>query len=175
MTQAPAIETARLRLRPLGEGDLAAWSAVTADPQVVRYLGGSVLSREETWRRILATAGAWVVLGFGYWGVELKGVGRMIGHVGFGDFKRDMEPVIDGLPEMGWVFAPEAQGQGYAAEAVAAALGWADDHLRVAEIVAIIDHGNEPSIRLAERAGFAEQEAATYKGEPVLLFRRRRT
>jgi RimJ/RimL family protein N-acetyltransferase len=174
MTVAPVIETGRLRLRPLREADLVTWSAVTADQQVVRYLGGSTLSREETWRRILATAGAWPVLGFGYWAVEARAGGPMIGHVGFADFKRDMEPSIDGLPEMGWVFAPAAQGQGYAGEAVAAALDWADRGMAPDEVVAIVDPGNARSIRIAERAGFALCEDATYRNEPILLFRRLR-
>jgi RimJ/RimL family protein N-acetyltransferase len=93
--------------------------------------------------------------------------------VGFADFKRGMTPSIDGLPEMGWIFAPEAQGRGYASEAVAAGLRWADAALAAPEIVAIIDPGNAPSIRVAEKAGFAEREEAVYKEQPILLFRRR--
>ena len=115
------------------------------------------------------------MLGYGYWAVEAKGDGRMIGHVGFGDFKRDMHPSIEGLPEMGWVFAREAQGRGYASEAVAGALAWADGQLEAPEITAIISHGNDASIRVAEKAGFAIREGATYRGEPILLFRRRRS
>ena len=114
------------------------------------------------------------MLGYGYWAVEAKGEGRMIGHVGFGDFKRDMQPSIEGVPEMGWVFAPEAQGQGYASEAVAGALVWADARLEAREITAIISHGNDASVRVAEKAGFNVREEATYRGEPILLFRRPR-
>ncbi len=168
----PLIETARLRLRAIRSDDLDRWAAVCADPEVVRYLGGATFSREDTWRRLLATAGSWAVLGYGYWAVERRDGGGMIGHAGFGDFKRDMIPVIAGVPEAGWVFAREAQGQGYAAEAVAAALAWADQALRGQEIAAIISPGNAPSIRLAEKAGFATREDAVYKEEPILLFRR---
>ena len=31
--------------------------------------------------------------------------GRMIGQIGFADFKRDMAPAIENIPEMGWLFA----------------------------------------------------------------------
>jgi RimJ/RimL family protein N-acetyltransferase len=175
MGAAPVIETGRLRLRPLRESDLSAWAPVTADPAVMRHIGGAALGREETWRRILATAGCWPVLGFGYWAVERKGEGPMIGHAGFADFRRDIHPAIDGLPEMGWVFAPEAQGQGYAAEAVRAALDWADRELKAPEIAAIIDPANAPSIRLAEKAGFAVREQGSYRGAPILIFRRLRS
>ena len=37
----------------------------------------------------------WATLGFGYWAVEAKDDGRLLGQVGFADFKRDMEPSIE--------------------------------------------------------------------------------
>ncbi|HEX5184865.1 MAG TPA: GNAT family N-acetyltransferase [Allosphingosinicella sp.] len=173
MTNAvPVIETPRLRLRAFNQDDLAIWAPVMADPEVARYLGGHPFSREETWRRILSSTGAWSLLGYGYWAVERKGEGDPIGQIGFADFKRDMRPSIEGLPEMGWIFAPHAHGKGYATEAVQAALDWADARLKAPVIPAIIDHGNAPSIRLAERCGFAEREEATYRESPILLLRR---
>jgi RimJ/RimL family protein N-acetyltransferase len=168
----PVIETARLRLRCLTKEDLRYWVAATSDPEVVRYLGGVAFSREDIWRRILATAGSWHILGYGYWAVELRDRPEMIGHVGFGDFKRDMQPGIEGMPEMGWVFARAGQGRGYASEAVAAGLDWADQALAGQEIAAIIDPDNAPSIRVAEKAGFSSCEQAVYRDQPILLFKR---
>ena len=169
---APVLETARLRLRNIAEDDLDSWADVMAREEVVRHLGGSPQSREESWRRLLGCAGSWSVLGFGYWAVELRDRPGIIGLVGFADFKRDMTPCIEGLPEMGWIFAPEAQGKGLAAEAVAAGLAWADERLAGREIVAIIAPDNAPSIRLAEKSGFGLPGQATFKGEPALLFHR---
>jgi RimJ/RimL family protein N-acetyltransferase len=170
----PVLETARLRLRPFVEADLDPWATVMAGDEITRYLGGTPFSREETWRRILSSTGSWPVLGFGYWAVERKAEGDLIGQAGFADFKRPMTPSIEGLPEMGWVFSPEVHGQGYASEAVAAGLAWADETLKAPLIAAIIDTENEASIRLAERHGFAEREEARYRDAPILLFRRRR-
>jgi RimJ/RimL family protein N-acetyltransferase len=172
VTAAPVIETARLRLRGFESRDLEPQAEAMADPAVVRHLGGTPFSREESWRRMLASPGLWVLLGYGYWVAERREDGAYLGQIGFADFKRDMVPAIEGLPEMGWIFAPRAQGQGYAAEAVLAALDWADEALKAPEIVAIIDPDNRPSIRLAEKAGFDRREDALYKGEPILLFRR---
>jgi RimJ/RimL family protein N-acetyltransferase len=170
----PVIETARLRLRPISYQDLDYWALVTADPVVVRFLGAQQMSREETWRRLLATAGCWLLLGHGYWAVERLGEkGRMIGHVGFADFKRDMTPSIEGEPEMGWVFAREAHGQGYAIEAVRAGLKWANERLAGRDIVAIIDPANADSIKVAEKAGFLEEAEGRYRDAPILLFRRK--
>ena len=100
--------------------------------------------------------------------------GAVIGQLGFADFKRAMEPNIEGLPELGYIFAAHAHGQGYASEAIAAALQWADSTLPHDQIVAIIDAANAPSIRVIEKAGFAIREPALYKDEPILLFRRTR-
>ncbi|HWT12169.1 MAG TPA: GNAT family N-acetyltransferase [Allosphingosinicella sp.] len=174
MGEAPVLTTARLRLRSHRESDLGAQAAVLADPEVVRHLGGQPFSREDSWRRMLCSPGLWVMLGYGYWLVERRDDGAYLGQIGFADFKRDMSPSIEGLPEMGWIFAPHAQGQGYASEAAAAALGWADAHLPAAETVAIISHANAASIRVAEKAGFAERSEASYRDEPILLFRRPR-
>ena len=169
----PIIETPRLRLRAFGQEDLAAWSVTMADPEVVRHLGGTPFGREDTWRRILMSTGAWLTHGYGYWAIERKEEGDLIGQAGFADFKRDMQPSIEGLPEMGWIFAPHSHGKGYASEAVRAGLAWADEKLKAPVIPAIIDPENAPSIRVAERCGFAEPEDATYRGAPILLFRRR--
>jgi RimJ/RimL family protein N-acetyltransferase len=175
MSTAPTLETARLRLRGFSEADLDPWAAVMADEAVMRHLGGTPQSREESWRRLLGGAGAWALLGYGYWAVERRADGALVGMAGFADFKREMQPSIEGLPEAGWIFAPAGQGQGLATEAVGAALDWADGTLPAREIAAIIAPDNAASIRVAEKSGFTGREEAQYKGEPILLFRRSRS
>ena len=98
--------------------------------------------------------------------------GETIGHVGFFDFQRDMEPSIAGEPEMGWIFSPKAQGRGYASEAGRAALGWFDTTVGPLSVPAIIDLENAPSMRLAERLGFERQADAIYRDNPIGYFRR---
>ncbi len=169
---APRIETARLVLRTSVPEDLGAHAAMLGDPAVMRHLTGAGIPREDAWRRMLQGPGLWAMLGFGYWSVERRSDGRYIGQLGFADFKRDMVPSLDGLPEMGWLLTADAQGQGFAREGVEAALGWADEALNAPEIVAIISPDNAPSIRLAERTGFRRAEETTYKGEPTIVFRR---
>ncbi len=168
----PLIETARLRLREFRASDLELQAETLRDEEVVRYLGGRPIGREDAWRRMLAARGLWNVLGYGYWCVERLDDGAYLGQVGFADYKREMTPSIEGLLEMGWIFAPRAQGRGYAREGVQAALEWADRTLGSRDVVAIISHGNAASIRLAEKSGFRVREEAVYSGEPILLFRR---
>ena len=169
---APVIETARLRLRGLLVSDLDAQAAMNADERVMRYAGGQPLGREDSWRRMISAPAMWVLFGFGGWIVERKTDGAFLGQVFFADFKRDMAPSIEGQPEMGWMFAFHAHGQGYASEAVAAALDWADKNLAGQEIVAIIDPDNAASIRVAEKAGFVRSGEGTYKENTILLYRR---
>lgn len=169
----PVLETERLRLRGQQPGDLARHSAMLADPEVMRFVGGSALSREESWRRLLASAGAWMLLGYGYWSVERKLDGAYLGQIGFNDFKRDIVPSIEGLPEMGWLLSSDAHGQGYASEAVSAGLDWADLALAGKTFTAIINPDNHGSIRVAEKAGFGEPLETRYQGEPMLVFYRR--
>jgi len=172
MGAAPTLETARLTLRPFRESDLDAQAAIMRDPETMRYLGAAPQSREETWRRMLAAPGLWTMLGYGYWAVERRADGRFLGQIGFADYKRDVAPSIEGIPEMGWIFASDAGGHGYAAEACAAAIAWAEDALDAGEYTAIIAPDNARSIRLAERLGFGERQEVLYRGEPILIFRR---
>ena len=172
--EAPRIETERLILRAFRAADLEPLAAIWADEAVVRYIGGQKLSREDTWRRSLAACGQWPYVGFGYWIVEAKADDSAVGQVGFADFKRDIQPNIEGEPELGYVFAPGVHGMGIAREACAAALDWADVNLDAASYPAIISPDNEASIRLAERLGFTRELDATYRGETIALFRRQR-
>jgi RimJ/RimL family protein N-acetyltransferase len=171
---APLLETARLVLRPFTADDIDAQAAMMGDAVVMHHLGGKALPREDAWRKLLNGHALWGLLGYGYWAVERRSDGVMIGQVGFADFKRGVMPSIENLPEMGWLFAREAFGQGYATEAAQAALAWADAVLQAPVITAIIDADNAASIRVAEKCGFNENEPATYRDEPILLFRRKR-
>jgi RimJ/RimL family protein N-acetyltransferase len=173
MSGAPVLATARLCLRPFRAADVDAQAAMMGDAEVMRHLGGHGLPREDSWRKLLCGAGLWSLFGYGYWAVERRADGMMIGQIGFADFKRDITPGVEGLPEMGWLFAAQASGQGYATEAGRAALDWIDSALRPGEVTAIIDAANAPSIRVAGKLGFATREDALYRGEPILIFRRR--
>ena len=169
----PVLETARLRLRAPTPSDLDAAAEMWSNPDVVRHIGGKPSTREEAWARLLRAHGLWAMLGYGYWAVEEKESGRFVGDVGFGDFRRAIDPPLDGIPEMGWVLDPWCHGRGYASEAVAAGLAWADARLGAPAYCCIIAPGNAASIRVAEKAGFEPAGTRAYKGDPTLLFTRK--
>lgn len=170
--QIPVVETERLRLRGHRIDDFANSAALWADPEVTRYIRRLPFSTEECWTRLLRYAGHWALLGFGYWLVEEKLTGVFLGEVGFADYKREIEPSLGGMPEIGWVIAPHSQGKGYAAEAVAAVVAWGDAHFGSAHTACIIDPANAASIRVAYKAGYRELAVASYKGETVKMYTR---
>ena len=169
---APRLETERLILRGFTAEDFDAYHATMSDPEVMRFLGAEPLGREEATRRMCLFTGVWELQGRGMWSVELKTGGPSVGHVGLFDLRRDMQPSIEGMPEMGWIFDRAVHGQGIAYEAARAVLDWHDATFGVVEIPAIISLGNEASMRLAERLGFIRDGDAVYRKETIALFRR---
>lgn len=168
--QIPVLETERLRLRGHTTDDFSNSAALWRDPAVVKYIGGTPLMVEECWARFLRYAGHWAVLGFGFWVVEEKATLEFVGEVGFGNFKRAMEPALGDAPELGWVLAPAKQGQGYATEAAQAALGWGREHFGGSAFTCLIHPDNRASLRVAAKCGFAERHVAIYKGRPAIVF-----
>ena len=138
----------------------------------MRHIGGKPVNREDSWRRLMSGVGMWSLVGMGPWAVEQKSDGRMVGHCGFFQFHREMEPLILDEPEMGWIFDRSVHGQGIAFEACKAALDWAEREIGAETYPAIIDLENAASMKLAERLGFVRQADGVYRDEPIAFFRR---
>ena len=141
-----------------------------ADPRVIRYIGDKPLTEEESWTKFLRYVGHWSLLGFGYWVTEEKATGNFIGEIGFADYKRDLQPSLKGVPEIGWVLASQAHGKGYATEAVRAITAWSDVHFGRARTACIIAPENAPSIRVAMKCGYREFQRTSYRGQPTVMF-----
>jgi len=166
------LETERLVLRPHVDADFAACLALWTDPNVTRFIGGRASTREEVWARILRYIGHWSTLGYGYWAICDKSTGRVMGEAGFADMKRDLTPPFGDAPEAGWVLAPSAHGRGLATEAMRAAIAWLEAARGRERTVCMIDPGNMPSIRVAEKLGYREYTRAPYKDHTTILFER---
>ena len=159
------LETDRLKLRMWRESDLDDYAALSADPQVMRYIGpGNVLSRADAWRSIAFFMGHWQMRGYGHWAVESKETGRMIGRIGF------LNP--EGWPgfEIGWTLARHAWGKGYAIEGARAALRYAFTTLDKPHVISLIHPDNAASIRLAERLGERREGTARVSDIDVLVY-----
>jgi len=170
----PTLITERLTLRATCLEDFEPCVAMWGDEAVVRHIGGQVSSRSETWMRLLRMPGLWALLGYGYWSVIETRTGRFVGQAGLADFKREVEPTIEGIPEVGYGFIPEVHGRGYATEAMRAVVGWADQNVDAPRHCALIDFENQPSFRVAEKLGFDVREPATLNGASTCLLWRER-
>lgn len=168
------LTTERLILTPAGIDDFSEIAALWKNQGFTRFIMGRALSDEEVWFRLLRDIGHWTALGHGNWSIRLKDTGNYLGSVGVLNYRREMSPAFD-APELGWGLDPAFQGRGYAAEALSAALGWADRTLGAAHTVCMISPDNLPSLKLADRVGYQPYAETTYNDHAVRLFERRRT
>ena len=175
MADIPQLETARLRMRGHRPSDFDACFGMWSDPAVIRYITGKPSTEQAVWGRMLNYHGLWQLLGFGYWAVEEKSSGAFIGEFGFADFRRELQPSIRGVPELGWALVSQAHGKGYATEALRAIVAWGDANLDFPRTVCLIDPGNDASFRVAAKLGYAEETTTDYGGKPVVLLARMRT
>jgi RimJ/RimL family protein N-acetyltransferase len=144
----PEIQTARLLMRGFTDDDLDELAAISADPEVTRWVGDeNGLSREATWRRLAYFVGHWELRGFGQWALIERATGRLVGRSGL------LRP--EGWPglEVGWLVAREHWGRGFAPEAGRASMEWAREELGAEHIISLIEDANERSARVAEKLG----------------------
>ncbi len=170
---APTLTTERLILAPISLDHWEAYAAAWADPAMTEFIGGKPRTRTESWTKFLAASALWQFMGYGYWSFLDRTTGRFLGNGGLSCFERGVAG-LEGMPEAGWAFIPEAWGKGLATEAMAAALAWADEELKAPEIRCIIDPGNQASRRVADKLGFRFLEVTDEAMGRIELFSRQR-
>jgi RimJ/RimL family protein N-acetyltransferase len=169
----PTLQSSRLILRPFALADFDAYAAIRADENVGRWtIGGKPLTRAEAWPKFLQHPGHWALMGYGFWAVEEKATGAMIGEAGFIDMQRDYDPKVNGVPEIGWIIAPAAQGKGYATEAAKAAIAWGAPHFGPIRVIAAVNVENIASIRVAQKCGFKECLRRDFNGRAAVFLDR---
>ena len=172
MVKAGMIETENLRLRRPEIDDLDAIHAMRSDLNVVRFLGGRALNREEAWHRRMRLVGHWALRGYGMFAVVEKGSGALVGEVGLFDGCRGLSPDFDNAPEAGWILASAAHGKGYAGEAAAAAHRWFAATHGEQRSVCIIAPENLASFRVAHKLGYKSFGQVDYHNGPMTMLER---
>jgi RimJ/RimL family protein N-acetyltransferase len=166
------IETARLTLRLPTLADLEPIHAMRSDPEVVRFVGGKTLSREEAWHRLQRSSGHWSLLGYGLFAVVERASGIMLGEVGLIRSERGLGEDFDPFPEAAWVLARAAQGRGYATEAAQAVPDWFALSRPATRTVCIIDPRNAGSLQVARKLGYRSFGTKTYHDDVVTMLER---
>lgn len=161
----PELETDRLRLRMFRDADTDAYAAISADPEIMRYLGdGKPMSRAMAWRHMATVIGHWHLRGCGFWAVEEKATGELVGRVGC--WNPEGWPSI----EVGWTVRRESWGQGFAVEAGRAAMDWAFRELDLKFLSSVIRTGNDRSVRVAEKLGESWEYTLEVMGEECQIY-----
>jgi RimJ/RimL family protein N-acetyltransferase len=143
------IVTERLLLRLPEPRDHPALFAIWANPDVMAELGP--VKDAEASAAVLAKHDGYRHEGLGFWTVERRDDGAVIGFCGF---KRgDAHNPIAGEIEAGWIVDKPWWRQGYALEAMVASFAWAWASLDTPRIVAITAAINRKSQALMERLG----------------------
>jgi RimJ/RimL family protein N-acetyltransferase len=143
----PTLDTERLVLRMFRDSDTDAYAEMVADPEVMRFLGGKPMTREEAWRSMAMVVGHWHLRGYGFWAVEERASGALVGRVGC--WRPEGWPGV----EVGWTLRRAYWGRGYATEAARASLDYAFETLNQTRVISLIAPENVASIRVAERLG----------------------
>jgi RimJ/RimL family protein N-acetyltransferase len=144
------IRTERLVLRSLRASDAERVHAYRSIPEVAQFQSWDTQSLDEV-RAYIASQVALRSEEPGWYQLAIadRSTDRILGDLGVHILEIDPRQV-----ELGFTLAPDAQGQGHAAEAVRAILG----HLFVAlgkhRVIASTDPRNERSIALLRRVGF---------------------
>jgi RimJ/RimL family protein N-acetyltransferase len=137
--------TERLQLRPYRSDEAHLLHSIISDLRVV------------FWRKepgTLAEAESWLIRntehakkGQGIWGVFERETDKFVGHTILQPLPETEEP------EIGYHFAVEAQGKGYATEAAKRLLDYGFRELQLPRIVAVVLPENKPSQAVMEKLG----------------------
>lgn len=151
------LETDRLLIRPWQAQDRTSFTSLMQDTEVTRYVNAGLAYTEKDVDEFLARQSRQLAEHDMCMGAVVeKSSNRVIGIAG-------TQPLgTTGDLEIGWIFAREVWGKGYATEAGAAAMHHVLETLGRRRVVAIIDPPNEPSKRVAARLGM--QYEARYSG-----------
>lgn len=160
----PELETERLRFRLFRNDDFPTYEQWCARMEIMRYLGGKTFDRIQAFRHMSYLIGHWHFLGYGYYAVEEKATGKLIGRCGYTN-----QP---GWPafELGWTIIPEYQGRGYATEAATMLLQYAFTALDQPRVTSLIHPDNAPSRRVAEKLGQKIEGETEVLTMPVLVY-----
>ena len=178
------LETERLRLPPMQPEDVDISKAVLCDEQVMRYVSDAMTPaavEDDMANSVRRGAGGRI----GLWVVSRKDTGAKIGTsvlmpVPIEEDDYDWSLLVpEAYPnahiEVGYLFVPDAWGQGFATEACTRLVRFAFEHTPLAEIVATTDPENVRSHNVLQKSGLRKIGfKRAYAWDDVLWFDRTR-
>jgi len=142
------LRTERLVLRQWTDADRESFAAMGQSAEVMRHFP-ALISREQSDAFVDRATAHLDDHGWGLWAVEHAG--DFVGFTGLA-VPRFEAPFLPGT-EIGWRFAAQAWGNGFATEAARAALAYAFDELELVEVLSFTTVANERSQAVMQRIG----------------------
>ncbi|MBY6271198.1 GNAT family N-acetyltransferase [Caldibacillus debilis] len=159
------LETRRLILREFEAEDLEPLHRIFSDPETMKYYPAPFpVQKTRDWIR--RNQERYRNDGYGLWAVCLKETGELIGDCGL------VKQIIDvGTEvEIGYHINKKHWSKGFATEAAQACKDYAFERLGISKLICIIDPGNAPSIRVAEKIGFTKEREAFIFGKNHAIY-----
>jgi RimJ/RimL family protein N-acetyltransferase len=154
------LATERLTLTPIDESALDAFEVFMADPEVVRFIGGETLGRDEVEIRLGLSRERFERDGFGHFVLTRRDDGCIVGRCGLlvwnipdWTITTRAEAQSDYEIELGWTLGREFWGHGYATEAARAVQEFAFGELGLDRLISLIAPENVASAAVARRLG----------------------
>ena len=162
------IETERLVLRSLTEGDLDGLHAIYGDAETMRFVGasGRPTADPDATRRVLD----WMrrherLHGFGLWAIDERRGDPLVGVAGL-LWEEGHGPEV----EVVYLIRPDRWGRGYATEATRAVLERGHRELALERVVALSYPENAASQRVMAKAGMRPDGEVTAYGRSMIRF-----
>lgn len=152
-----ALESARLRLRPMSMSDLDFIAEMLADPEVMRYYPNRC-SRQEAEGWIVRQLDRYEDKGYGLWLLEDKYTGQPIGQAGL--ICHDIEG--EEIREISYLIHSPFWGKGFATEAASAIRDYAFETLLESKLTSLIRPENKSSLSVARKLGM-KREGSTMR------------
>jgi RimJ/RimL family protein N-acetyltransferase len=144
------LETERLVIRPFEpERDAEPLHELWGDAEAMQFVPSGPRASVDQTRELLESLSGRAPEGLGFWALEERGGGRLVGGVG-------LFPLAWKGPELELAYhvVPAAWGRGYATEAGGASIRWAFEELGYERLVSICVPANIASRRVMEKLGF---------------------
>lgn len=143
------LRTARCLIRETVPEDVEAFFDIYSDPAVTEFTEGLYPEIEEEKAYVREyIENVYTFFGFGVWTVVERESGAVIGRAGF-SYREGFDD-----PELGFIIGVPWQRRGYATEVCRAVLTYGWNALEFEQVQALVETGNEVSLRLCGRLGF---------------------
>jgi [ribosomal protein S5]-alanine N-acetyltransferase len=159
------LESDRMALRRMEMSDVDDLMGIFSDPVAMRYYPGTK-SRQEVEEWVRWTLESYRDHGFGLWVALLKDSGKFAGQCGLTVQEVEGKEEV----EIGYLFLREFWGRGLATEAARAARDHGFHALGYERLVSLIDPGNLPSRRVAERVGLKLEKEVWKRNKNICVY-----